>query len=249
MVNIDTVYQNVLALANKEQRGYITPQEFNLFANQAQMEIFEQYFYDINQFSKQPGNSTEYSDMLRNLQEKIDLFQSWKQNVTVANQWGSIILDQVIPDLYRLGRVSVQYQGYPDVTAEYRTWMENTTYGISPLTKGTKKRPVYNRIIGQSTTNPPLGRNTIKIRPYPIPGTDVVRIYYTKIPARPKWSYNVVAGKALLNATGTINFELHSSEESELIYRILALAGIAIQKPQLTQIAVGLEGAKQQQEK
>ena len=46
-VNIDTVYQRVLAFANKEQRGYITPQEFNLFANQAQMEIFEQYFYDI----------------------------------------------------------------------------------------------------------------------------------------------------------------------------------------------------------
>ena len=33
MVNIDTIYQRVLATANKEQRGYITPQEFNLFAN------------------------------------------------------------------------------------------------------------------------------------------------------------------------------------------------------------------------
>ena len=33
MVNINNVYQKVLALANKEQRGYITPQEFNLFAN------------------------------------------------------------------------------------------------------------------------------------------------------------------------------------------------------------------------
>ena len=40
MVNIDTVYQRVLAIANKEQRGYVTPQEFNLLANQAQMEIF-----------------------------------------------------------------------------------------------------------------------------------------------------------------------------------------------------------------
>ena len=30
-VNIDTVYQRVLAIANKEQRGYITPQEFNSY--------------------------------------------------------------------------------------------------------------------------------------------------------------------------------------------------------------------------
>ena len=58
MVNIDTVYQRVLALANKEQRGYITPQEFNLFANQAQMDIFEQYFYDRAQFGRVPGNKT-----------------------------------------------------------------------------------------------------------------------------------------------------------------------------------------------
>ena len=37
MVRVDTVYQRVLAIANKEQRGYITPLEFNLYANQAQI--------------------------------------------------------------------------------------------------------------------------------------------------------------------------------------------------------------------
>ena len=56
MVNVDTVYQRVLALANKEQRGYITPQEFNLFANQAQMETFEQYFYDVNQYVRRKNS-------------------------------------------------------------------------------------------------------------------------------------------------------------------------------------------------
>jgi len=62
-VNIDTVYQRVLAIANKEQRGYITPQEFNLFANQAQQEIFEQYFYDLNQQARIPGNEYMHSDV------------------------------------------------------------------------------------------------------------------------------------------------------------------------------------------
>ena len=46
MISIDTVYQRVLAVANKEQRGYITPQEYNLLANQAQMQIFESYFFN-----------------------------------------------------------------------------------------------------------------------------------------------------------------------------------------------------------
>ena len=29
MVNVDTVYKTVLYILNKEQRGYITPDEFN----------------------------------------------------------------------------------------------------------------------------------------------------------------------------------------------------------------------------
>ncbi len=73
-VNVNTVYSRVLAILNKEQRGFLTPQEFNLFANQVQMDLFEQYFYDINQFSRIPGNSTEFSDMLNILNEKIAPF-------------------------------------------------------------------------------------------------------------------------------------------------------------------------------
>ena len=85
MVNIDTVYQRVLAIANKEQRGYITPQEFNLFANQAQMDIFEQYFYDLKVFQLGPSNDLTYSDMVDLLQEKIDIFEKYRQPVSMAN--------------------------------------------------------------------------------------------------------------------------------------------------------------------
>lgn len=74
-VNIDTVYQTVLAIANKEQRGYITPLEFNLLASKAQREIFEQYFYDIKKYDMMHGNSTEFSDMLHILEEKIAPFR------------------------------------------------------------------------------------------------------------------------------------------------------------------------------
>ena len=80
VVSVDTVYQRVLALANKEQRGYITPQEFNLYADQAQKNIFEQYFYDLNQFLRVAGNSEEYSDVIHNLREKIEIFE-WQENV------------------------------------------------------------------------------------------------------------------------------------------------------------------------
>ena len=55
--------------------------------------------------------------------------------------------------------------------------------------------------------------------------------------------------KPLYNTTPTVDFELHASEETELVYRILTLAGVAIEKPQLTQVAAGLQTAQIQQEK
>ena len=85
-ISVDTMYQRVLALANKEQRGYVTPQEFNLLANQAQLELFEQYFHDINQFGRLHGNDTEYSDMLNIINEKISVFSRNQQvNLTSSN--------------------------------------------------------------------------------------------------------------------------------------------------------------------
>jgi len=145
-VNIDTVYQRVLAIANKEQRGYITPQEYNLFANQAQMSIFEQYFYDINQFDRIPGNEHPYSDMLTLLEEKISIFKKRNQPVTITSQYG----DGVLPtDMYRLG--TVLRFSLPNVTGSTAAEIEEVSdeeymyYSASPLAAPSKYRPVYIR--------------------------------------------------------------------------------------------------------
>jgi len=254
-VSIDAVYQKVLAFANKEQRGYITPQEFNLFAHQAQMEIFEQYFYDVNQWTRQHGNDSAYSDMLTNLQEKIDLFNTYVPRVNIIDEFGVFDMDS-IPNLHRIGRIGVTYDSHPNLKnqiAEYVTFEEDSLHIGSSLVKPTKKRPTYTRFLN------PSGRKFIKILPNPqkpvllangsYDYTDTVQVFYTRKPKFPNWNYVVVNDKALYNSTESTDFELHPSEESELVYRILAFAGISMQKPNLTQTAAGLEQAKVQQEK
>ena len=74
-ININTIYQRVLDTANKEQRGYITPKEFNVFADQAQMEIFDSYFYDSEVYGRTRPNDTEHSDRHDIVQEKIEFFE------------------------------------------------------------------------------------------------------------------------------------------------------------------------------
>ena len=125
MVNVDTVYQRVLALANKEQRGYITPQEFNLFANQAQMDIFEQYFYDLNQFLRMPGNDTTHADMVSMLEEKISVFE--KAGVIQAStQEGLYGEDEQIFDLNsNIYLFNISFIENRDSTFSYKTLFNN----------------------------------------------------------------------------------------------------------------------------
>jgi hypothetical protein len=46
-INIDTVYKNVLSILNKEQRGYLTPDEFNKIARQSQLLLLDVAFWSI----------------------------------------------------------------------------------------------------------------------------------------------------------------------------------------------------------
>ena len=239
-VNIDTVYQKVLSLANKEQRGYITPQEFNLYADHAQKEIFEQYFYDLNQFSRMHGNSTSHSDMLDTLEIKISAFESWTDISNIAVDInGNANLQATFPDLHKIIEVFVDYgDGYKK--AEEVTAKEFTKYSQSPLTIYSEKRPVYVHYFDNN--------DTIKIYPLPEISSDI-KVNYVRTPNRPNWGYVVLNDKALYNANSSNNFQLHRSEEQELVYKILKLAGINLDKGQVVQGAQALETQQVQQEK
>ena len=81
-VSIDNVYQRVLAISNKEQRGYITPQEFNLLAYKAQMDIFESYFHDYKIALLNPGNQSKTADNIEILREKIAVHRVVGDDIT-----------------------------------------------------------------------------------------------------------------------------------------------------------------------
>ena len=53
----------------------------------------------------------------------------------------------------------------------------------------------------------------------------------------------------MYNPVNTINFELHASEESELVYKILKFAGLSMKRDDLTKGGQGLESLQIQQEK
>ena len=74
---INEVRNAVMAVINKNNYGYISPSDFNLFAEQAQLDIFEDYFYLYNnqlnaEVMRKSG--TGYANITKGIIEVIDSF-------------------------------------------------------------------------------------------------------------------------------------------------------------------------------
>ena len=236
MINVDRIYQRVLTLANKEQRGYITPQEFNILANQAQMDIFEQYFYDLNQFRRTPGNDTVHADMVDILEEKISVFEVTIPLTLATNVEGFSSGNlNGLPRFYRLSNVRSG-----NIIMESVSRKDFRMFPNSPLTTPTAIRPIYM----VDTIN-----NIIQIAGDLLLTT--ADIDYIRSPRQVNWTYVVTQNKALFNGTAIDrqDFDLHPSDEPELVMKILSLAGFTLKDQSLYQIASGEDGKNIQQEK
>ena len=238
MVKVDDVYQKVLALANKEQRGYITPQDFNLFASQAQLEIFEQYFYDLNKARKSQGNDTVIADIDDILEDKISrLVREFNpiQTAALAGSGGGKDLGTLT--IHRLLRTTLLNTSTGlQIECELLSTKDFENNKVSPLTKPSPSRPIVkmqNKVItcNDGGANKP---------PY--------AFTYIRTPHKPNWTYTVINKKAMYSpGANTRNFQLHESEEIQLVNKILRLAGLATQQVDVMRSGGAMESMIKQQ--
>lgn len=74
---INSVRNTVLSVVNKNNYGYISPSDFNLYAQQAQLELFEEYFSEYNTLVNKENlrtSGTGYADLKKGVEEMIDIF-------------------------------------------------------------------------------------------------------------------------------------------------------------------------------
>lgn len=219
-VNVNTVYRTVLLILNKEQRGYLTPDEFNRTASQVQLEIFNEYFEDLNQQKRIQTNDSEYSDRIKNLEEKISFFQS--NGVCTFDAFNGNFTPQNITQIYKLGTVIYN----DDKEVQYVQPNELLELNLSPITKPSKYWPVYEY------------KNS-KIYVYPKTITNNISYTYLRKPLDPIWNFTVTPPnyQYVYTTTGSQDFELHPTEQVNIITRILLYSGVIIKDPQIIQVA------------
>tara|TARA_R110002049_G_scaffold32515_1_gene108223 strand:- start:360 stop:1106 length:747 start_codon:yes stop_codon:yes gene_type:complete len=235
-INVNAVYKTVLLILNQQQRGYMTPDEFNKVATQVQLNIFERYEDDLNQMYRVPQNDTEYADRVKNIEDNLQYFQ--RTGTTTGTNPFTLVPgttpfnDQpgaanVTDTVYRLG--SIIYQDAE--LSQYAQRNEILQILKSPLTQPTKSFPIYL-----------YENNLVYVYPTTIINSagELITFSYLKTPADVVWGFGVGSlGQFEYSAGLSVNFELNVSEQSNVIMRILSYAGVIINDPTIIQVAQG----------
>jgi hypothetical protein len=231
-INVDTVYKTVLSILNKEQRGYMTPDEFNKVATQVQLEIFESYFDDLNQQLRVPQSNTEYADRQKNIDNMISIFKTFGNCTFSTDHF-------VVPtNLHKIGTVI-----YKDEIEIERVQKDYLLYiNLSPLTKPTKSFPLY---VYENSTVGTAGTNTTnpKIYVWPKDITSDISVSYIRKPNNVIWGYTGfggvpwTSGPYIYSPTNSVQFEIDAAEQTNVITKILLYAGVIIRDPEIVQVA------------
>ena len=247
-VNINTVYQTVLYILNKEQRGYITPAEFNSLATQVQDEIFQSYFPDGNQVNRQNQNNTqndtEFFNIFKNIDYKLYPFENELTFTYSANssywQYLNTNNDPNFKTIYLIGDIISNYNSDPVTGVPFSA----STTAQSSIAQLASKSD-YNKITRSKLTAPtrqyPLCfktnfANALALKVFPLP--DSLLINCLAKPSSPIWGFEPGAlGQYLYSPSGSVNFELDVSEQNNIVINILKYCGIIINDPTIIQAA------------
>ena len=242
-LNVDTVYKTVLLIMNKEQRGYVTPDEFNKIATQVQLQIFENYFEDYTQQLRVPQNTSEYSERLKELDNKISFFKTTATGSaltytapagTVPGYFqGPTYTTSAMPAaqapqtrVYKLG--TVYYTPSVGYDIECQRIQKNDFLQInkSPLTRPTESFPQYL-----------WEQERIIIYPQAIDQVNNITISYIRRPLDVVWGYTQSNNAYIYNASSSTWPELDATEQVNFILKILMYMGIIVNDPLIIQAA------------
>jgi hypothetical protein len=210
-INVNTVYTTVLSILNKEQRGYLTPDEFNKIATQVQLEIFEKFFEDYNQYVRMPKTDVEFASRMDHIREEFQVFEKTENASAHTNN----VYTQP-SDLHRFGSAS---------------WNKGTN---SPPIEILSNRD-YNKIklssLTQPTNNFPVAKyQQDKLTVFPSPSVfnnkDVVFNYIRK-PKDVRWGYTTGSlGQYVYDSTSPYGLVSNRDMVSSITQNIIGGTGV-----------------------
>jgi hypothetical protein len=209
-MTIDEVYKFVQFMANKEQRGYVKPSEFNMLSKRAQLDVIKE---KVGKPSPTAGvigykDTAQLSDELypvtvfeSNLTVSGDLFTFPANYLHFVSLWygGNSVEMISLGELYKRRSSSLVF---PSLDSPVGVIEEN---GVR----------IFTDTLGASDT------------------TFTARLNYIKKPSDPNWAYNTVNSIEIYNSSGSTQLTLADSTHKEIANRILGYIGVNLREAEI----------------
>jgi hypothetical protein len=239
MVSIQRVYDTLKNLANKDQKGFVTPYVFNSFATLAQLRVFNEIFGELVEAKKLASAGIDAGSILSLREKKMEdmsyystLYQSSSEPFGIPT------------NVYKI--ISVSYGDPLDLDEDYAKCELITNPSTFEYIK--KSRLSY----PTDDYRVALVSQDI-VRVYPSDSSDNYYLYYYRIPgsyipiptggftqspgSTPLYAVNVVDGIEIFSPFSSRNFDLPASYESEIINEMAAMIGLNLRDSDVVQSA------------
>lgn len=219
MASVNRVYSTLKDLANKDQRGFITPAVFNNFSGIAQMNIFNNLF-DSTVLAKRLRNAAldakQDKGKMKQIEEDLAVFS---KSATISLTTGIGAKPSDLARVISIDTTSPPSKSVPVVYDEVN-W-ENVLR--STLSAPTASFPAA--LLTNQIEVFPTSIASIKLRYYKQPeGLNTTTGARTT--SQPRFGYTVVANKEVYSAANSVDFELPEHYFADIVVEIAKMIGV-----------------------
>lgn len=227
-MKIDRIFTLVNFIANKHQRGYLAPSEFNSLVEMVQWQKYKESY----------GLPEEYRPGQPDPRVAFEVTQKITDDMRVFKEKATINIDQE-------GKGN-----YPDdyvhrIGARKKVAISSTCGGQNNVTRWVRVKLVDEDKIayklGSSIVAPSLEYPIFSIQStfmqfYP-ESLQSVEFSYLRAPSKPIWGYDNVNDRPVFNASKSTDIEFPEETVNDFVIRVLSKVAIHIREPQLVNYA------------
>ena len=253
MVSVQQVYDTLKDLANKDQKGFITPAVFNNFAGVAQINIYNELFQELvkaKQIQRQNFDPGRDKSVRKQATEDLSVFIVSDLELEVDSSDGIFFKPANLSKIISISSTDKDRDEieYTSKTSRYNRKEVELVYDAekidriltSNLSTPTEDFPVA--LIAQDIEVFPSEIDAIRVTYYRRPGS--INQAGEAIDLPPTYASMLLGGSEQFNGNSSLNFMLPPHYTTELVMEMAKLIGVRLRDPNLAGFAAQEEASE-----
>ncbi len=251
MVSVQQVYDTLKDLANKDQKGFITPAVFNNFAGVAQINIYNELFQELvkaKQIQRQNFDPGRDKSVRKQVTEDLSVFIV--SDLELESSDGVFFKPANLSKIISISSTDEDRPGieYTSSTSSYNRKLVELVYDAEKIDR------ILTSNLSTPTEDFPVALISDEIEVFPSTISDVRMTYYRRpgsidingdaTNAQPTYASVMLMGSEQFNPNSSLHFMLPPHYTTELVMEMAKLIGVRLRDPNLAGFAAQEEASE-----